>query len=101
MNLIWFHLTEKITRRLRNIEIRVGNEWNNFRSNPLCAKMERTAKGGEKVELSCPTCPYGQYVSIQVMGRREKLTLCEVEVDAFSLISEFFSLMLDFLTFST
>ena len=85
-----FHLADDVNRRLRNIETRVGNEWNNFRSNPLCAKMERTAQGGEKVELPCPTFPFGQYVSIQAIGRQEWLTLCEVEVDAFSLISEYF-----------
>ena len=79
--------------RLANAEVRVGDkqEWS---SNPTCDAANNTANNtiaqGQSQNVQC-NGKSGKYVFIDIPGRTDSLTLCEVEVfkqgDAFLIIS--------------
>nr|XP_033497038.1 uncharacterized protein LOC117266159 isoform X1 [Epinephelus lanceolatus] len=65
--------------RLNGAEIRIGNSLNdNGNANPRCAIISSIAAGTSKT-FACDLIE-GQYVNIVIPGRKEYLTLCEVEV---------------------
>ncbi|XP_078579504.1 fucolectin-5-like [Branchiostoma floridae x Branchiostoma japonicum] len=68
--------------RLKNFMVRVGpNE--DFAQNDQCGEMyTETPKDGQTIVVYCSPPIPGRYVSIQLMGRRDELSLCEVEVYA-------------------
>ncbi|XP_010765257.1 fucolectin-1-like [Notothenia coriiceps] len=63
--------------RINGAEIRVGNSLHG-RPNPICAVISSIEAGTSKT-FECNGME-GQYVTIVIRGRREFLTLCEVEV---------------------
>ncbi|XP_070542883.1 uncharacterized protein [Ptychodera flava] len=74
--------------RIRGAQIRVGNH-QNIGLNPICGPEEGVSKldaREETIRVSC-ACGQpvrGQYVSIQIIGEKEILSLCEVEILAYS-----------------
>ncbi|XP_028281488.1 uncharacterized protein LOC114448621 isoform X2 [Parambassis ranga] len=67
--------------RLNGAEIRIGNSLNdNGNANPSCAVIT-TIPAGTTQTFECNGME-GRYVNIVIPGRREFLTLCEVEVDS-------------------
>ncbi|CAH1249313.1 LRRC15 [Branchiostoma lanceolatum] len=66
--------------RLRNFMVRVGpNE--NFTLNDQCGQTyTATPTKAQTIAVLCDPPMSGRYVSVQIMGRWEFLTLCEVEV---------------------
>ncbi|XP_078696559.1 sushi, von Willebrand factor type A, EGF and pentraxin domain-containing protein 1-like isoform X3 [Branchiostoma floridae x Branchiostoma belcheri] len=68
--------------RLKDLMVRVGpNE--DFSQNTQCGgTYTDTPTDGQTIEMHCNPPIAGRYVSIQVMGRKEFLSLCEVEVYA-------------------
>ncbi|KAM4601258.1 fucolectin-5-like [Polymixia lowei] len=68
-----------VPERLNGAEIRIGNSLeDNGNSNPRCAVISSIA-GGVTQSFECNRME-GRYVNIVITGRREYLTLCEVEV---------------------
>ncbi|XP_048448385.1 uncharacterized protein LOC109922784 [Rhincodon typus] len=66
-------------QRLNGEEIRIGDSLdNNGHRNPKCATIKSIAAGGSET-FHCGDMP-GRYVNIFIPGRREYLTLCEVEI---------------------
>ncbi|XP_034093106.1 fucolectin-like, partial [Gymnodraco acuticeps] len=66
--------------RLDRAEIRIGDSLgNNGAENPRFAVIT-SIPAGETVEFQVPNGMDGRYVYIGVPGRKEQLTLCEVEV---------------------
>ncbi|XP_070554944.1 uncharacterized protein [Ptychodera flava] len=68
--------------RLKNAEIRIGNS-ENFENNPTCGEMiVRKMLKENPVHVRCgrETPMQGRYVSVQVIGKKQMLTMCEVEV---------------------
>ncbi|XP_077323573.1 uncharacterized protein LOC143958005 isoform X2 [Lithobates pipiens] len=70
--------------RLNAAEIRIGFSKDDIRKNPRCAILTRVDQG-ETLAVNCHGME-GRYVSVFIPGRREFLTLCEVQV--FALPSE-------------
>ncbi|XP_049440782.1 fucolectin-like [Epinephelus fuscoguttatus] len=71
-------------KRINGAEIRIGNSLNdNGNANPRCAVISSIAAGTSKTFM----CDFmeGQYVNIVIPGRKEYLTLCEVEVTGIEL----------------
>ena len=71
--------------RLKGAVIRVGQEWTdppNFTGHQQCssAVSKEEANSGESLTRSCNPRPVGRYVSVQLVGRTERLQLCEVLV---------------------
>ncbi|XP_063797024.1 uncharacterized protein LOC134958390 isoform X2 [Pseudophryne corroboree] len=66
--------------RLNGAEIRVGNSKETLKNNPRCAVISRI-DDGKTLSVSCHGME-GQYVSVIIPGRKEYLTLCEVQVFA-------------------
>nr|XP_046256753.1 fucolectin-like isoform X2 [Scatophagus argus]XP_046256754.1 fucolectin-like isoform X2 [Scatophagus argus] len=65
--------------RINGAEIRIGNSLNdNGNTNPRCAVISSIERGTSKIFV-CNGME-GRYVNIVIPGRREYLTLCEVEV---------------------
>ncbi|KAM9353853.1 uncharacterized protein ABDE67_006246 isoform 2-T3 [Symphorus nematophorus] len=65
--------------RIKGAEIRIGNSLNdNGNANPRCAVISPPAHGTSKTYV-CNGME-GRYINIVIPGRREYLTLCEVEV---------------------
>ncbi|XP_028435570.1 uncharacterized protein LOC114556735 [Perca flavescens] len=65
--------------RINGAEIRIGNSLNdNGNNNPRCAVISSMAAGSSQTFV-CNGME-GRYVNIVIPGRREFLTLCEVEV---------------------
>ncbi|XP_039662041.1 uncharacterized protein LOC120562390 isoform X2 [Perca fluviatilis] len=65
--------------RINGAEIRIGNSLNdNGNGNPRCAVIS-SIKGGTSQTFVCNEME-GRYINIVIPGRREYLTLCEVEV---------------------
>ncbi|XP_035862493.1 uncharacterized protein LOC116058018 isoform X3 [Sander lucioperca] len=65
--------------RINGAEIRIGNSLNdNGNDNPRCAVIS-SIKAGTSQTFACNRME-GRYVNIVIPGRREYLTLCEVEV---------------------
>ncbi|KAG9259558.1 hypothetical protein AMEX_G27871 [Astyanax mexicanus] len=70
--------------RLKEAEIRIGdNLEDNGNNNPRCGVIEST--GSPTVTFQCNGME-GRYVNVVISGRREYLTLCEVEVYGVPLI---------------
>uniref|UniRef100_A0A8B9HA57 Si:ch211-215k15.4 n=1 Tax=Astyanax mexicanus TaxID=7994 RepID=A0A8B9HA57_ASTMX len=70
--------------RLKGAEIRIGdNLEDNGNNNPRCGVIEST--GSPTVTFQCNGME-GRYVNVVISGRREYLTLCEVEVYGVPLI---------------
>ncbi|XP_030286805.1 uncharacterized protein LOC115589789 [Sparus aurata] len=66
-------------KRIHGAEIRIGNSLkNNGNDNPRCAVISYAERGTSKT-FECHGME-GRYVNIVIPGRREHLTLCEVEV---------------------
>uniref|UniRef100_A0A8P4FWQ5 F5/8 type C domain-containing protein n=1 Tax=Dicentrarchus labrax TaxID=13489 RepID=A0A8P4FWQ5_DICLA len=66
-------------KRINGAEIRIGNSLNNNgNDNPRCTVISSISPGTSKT-FTCNGME-GRYVSIVIPGRREYLTLCEVEV---------------------
>uniref|UniRef100_A0A668TPG7 Fucolectin tachylectin-4 pentraxin-1 domain-containing protein n=1 Tax=Oreochromis aureus TaxID=47969 RepID=A0A668TPG7_OREAU len=66
--------------RINGAEIRIGNSLNdNGNVNPRCAVISSIAAGASQT-FACNGME-GRYINIVIPGRREYLTLCEVEVD--------------------
>nr|XP_006824442.1 PREDICTED: uncharacterized protein LOC100372851 [Saccoglossus kowalevskii] len=69
--------------RLKGAEIRVGNR-EDFRENKLCRYTTITGQEASletvKVTCECGNPGRGRYVSIQIVGKKQILSLCEVEV---------------------
>ncbi|XP_029927577.1 fucolectin-1-like [Myripristis murdjan] len=73
-----------LPERINGIEIRIGNSLdNNGNNNPRCAVVSHIVGGGTET-FQCNGME-GRYVNVVVPGRREYLTLCEVEVYGHSL----------------
>ncbi|XP_029927575.1 fucolectin-5-like [Myripristis murdjan] len=73
-----------LPERINGIEIRIGNSLdNNGNNNPRCAVVSHIAAGLTET-FQCNGM-VGRYVNIVVPGRKEFLTLCEVEVYGHSL----------------
>ncbi|XP_047454989.1 uncharacterized protein LOC125016511 [Mugil cephalus] len=67
-------------QRINGAEIRVGNSLDgNGNTNPRCAVISSIPAGTSKTFV-CNGME-GRYINIVIPGRREYLTLCEVEVD--------------------
>ncbi|XP_033011947.1 fucolectin-like [Lacerta agilis] len=65
--------------RLQGAQIRVGDSVaDHGKSNPLCGTITNTSLGSVST-LNCNWLK-GRYVSVNIPGRAEYLTLCEVEV---------------------
>ena len=65
--------------RDNNIEVRVGDNKEEFGLNPICATVDGAV--GTERQLCCRTPLRGRYVSIQRnTGLKEFMHLCEVEV---------------------
>uniref|UniRef100_A0A8D0D3Q0 Fucolectin tachylectin-4 pentraxin-1 domain-containing protein n=1 Tax=Sander lucioperca TaxID=283035 RepID=A0A8D0D3Q0_SANLU len=72
--------------RINGAEIRIGNSLNdNGNDNPRCAVIS-SIKAGTSQTFACNRME-GRYVNIVIPGRREYLTLCEVEVTVFTAIA--------------
>uniref|UniRef100_H3AI33 Fucolectin tachylectin-4 pentraxin-1 domain-containing protein n=1 Tax=Latimeria chalumnae TaxID=7897 RepID=H3AI33_LATCH len=66
-------------KRLKGGQIHVGNSLKkNGLKNPMCAKIEKVAQGN--MEAYCCNGMKGRFVTINIPGREEILTFCEVEV---------------------
>ncbi|XP_029927572.1 fucolectin-1-like [Myripristis murdjan] len=73
-----------VPERINGAEIRIGNSLdNNGNNNPRCAVVSHIVGGGTET-FQCNGM-VGRYVNIVVPGRKEYLTLCEVEVYGHSL----------------
>ncbi|KAM6936633.1 fucolectin-5-like [Lycodopsis pacificus] len=65
--------------RINGAEIRIGNSLDdNGNTNPKCAGIS-SMSAGASTTFQCSGME-GRYVNIVIPGRREYLTLCEVEV---------------------
>uniref|UniRef100_A0A671TX53 Fucolectin tachylectin-4 pentraxin-1 domain-containing protein n=1 Tax=Sparus aurata TaxID=8175 RepID=A0A671TX53_SPAAU len=71
-------------KRINGAEIRIGNSLeNNGNANPRCAVIN-SISAGESKTFECRGME-GRFVNIVIPGRREFLTLCEVETCGTSL----------------
>ena len=50
----------------------------NRRSNAVCSYRHKPVSDGARISLACSKI--GQYVIIQILNRKQSLSLCEVEV---------------------
>ncbi|XP_069822712.1 uncharacterized protein [Dendropsophus ebraccatus] len=66
--------------RINSIEVRIGIAKGDGKSNPRCAIIPTIAQG-QTLAVNCHGME-GQYLSVLIQGRREYLTLCEVQVFA-------------------
>ncbi|KAM8869553.1 fucolectin-like isoform 2-T2 [Spinachia spinachia] len=68
-------------KRINGAEIRIGNSLtDNGNNNPKCAVISSLAAGASQT-FKCNGLE-GRYVNVVIPGRKEYLTLCEVEVTA-------------------
>uniref|UniRef100_A0A667XMZ8 Si:ch211-215k15.4 n=1 Tax=Myripristis murdjan TaxID=586833 RepID=A0A667XMZ8_9TELE len=68
-----------VPERINGVEIRIGNSLdNNGNNNPRCAVVSHIAAGLTET-FQCDGME-GRYVNLIIPGRKELLTLCEVEV---------------------
>ena len=74
-----------VTGRLRNFEVRVGDfrEEIELDRNALCGVYRGSVGAGATATITCTKTMTGRYVVIQIVGRSEYLTLCEVSVNGF------------------
>ncbi|XP_029927576.1 fucolectin-1-like [Myripristis murdjan] len=73
-----------VPERINGAEIRIGNSLdNNGNNNPRCAVVSHIAAGVTE-NFQCNGME-GRYINIVIPGRKEYLTLCEVEVYGHSL----------------
>ncbi|XP_066271170.1 uncharacterized protein [Branchiostoma lanceolatum] len=66
--------------RLKNFTVRVGPNEDFAQNNQCGATYTDTPTDGQTIEVYCNPPISGRYVSIQLMGRKDFLSLCEVEV---------------------
>uniref|UniRef100_A0A667XKD5 F5/8 type C domain-containing protein n=1 Tax=Myripristis murdjan TaxID=586833 RepID=A0A667XKD5_9TELE len=75
---------DDVPERINGVEIRIGNSLdNNGNNNPRCVVVSQMA-GGVTETFQCDGME-GRYVNLVIPGRKEFLTLCEVEVYGHSL----------------
>lgn len=74
---------EQVIGRLRNFEIRIGDNSSSIRANQLCGKHTDGVTAGGLATVTCPTTLAGRYLSIQLVERADYLTLCEVLVNGY------------------
>uniref|UniRef100_A0A667XUE7 Si:ch211-215k15.4 n=1 Tax=Myripristis murdjan TaxID=586833 RepID=A0A667XUE7_9TELE len=75
-----------VPERINGAEIRIGNSLdNNGNNNPRCAVVSHIAAGVTE-NFQCNGME-GRYINIVIPGRKEYLTLCEVEVYALRCIT--------------
>ncbi|XP_043972205.1 uncharacterized protein LOC122830697 [Gambusia affinis] len=77
------HITNRVEypTRINGAEIRIGNSLNNNgNNNPRCAVISTIAAGVTET-FQCNGMD-GRYINVVIHGRKEYLTLCEVEVYA-------------------
>ncbi|XP_078665745.1 myeloperoxidase-like isoform X2 [Branchiostoma floridae x Branchiostoma belcheri] len=68
--------------RLRNFMVRVGPH-ENLRENTPCGDIySETPSEGETIDVRCEEPISGRWVSVQLIGREDYLSLCEVQVFA-------------------
>uniref|UniRef100_A0A667Y696 Si:ch211-215k15.4 n=1 Tax=Myripristis murdjan TaxID=586833 RepID=A0A667Y696_9TELE len=68
-----------LQERINGVEIRIGNSLdNNGNNNPRCAVVSQMARGVTET-FQCNGM-VGRYINLIIPGRKEFLTLCEVEV---------------------
>ncbi|XP_066269746.1 uncharacterized protein [Branchiostoma lanceolatum] len=66
--------------RLRNFMVRVG-PFEDIRENPPCGDIySETPSDGETIDVLCAEPISGRWVSVQLIGREDYLSLCEVQV---------------------
>ncbi|XP_035668925.1 uncharacterized protein LOC118411027 [Branchiostoma floridae] len=66
--------------RLRNFMVRVG-PFEDFRENTPCGDIySDTPSDGETIDVRCAEPISGRWVSVQLIGREDYLSLCEVQV---------------------
>ena len=65
--------------RLSNIEVRIGNDKNNYNNNPTCHDRVGTATSNEAVRVQCKPPLPGRYARVQMFGTGI-LSMCEVLV---------------------
>ena len=65
--------------RLKNFDVRIGNDKHNYQSNPTCHDRVGQARDNEAVRVQCKPPLPGRYVRVQMFGRGI-LTMCEVLV---------------------
>ncbi|XP_019646182.1 PREDICTED: zona pellucida sperm-binding protein 3 receptor-like [Branchiostoma belcheri] len=66
--------------RLRNFMVRVGPH-GDFRENTPCGDIySETPSEGETIDVRCEEPISGRWVSVQLIGREDYLSLCEVQV---------------------
>ncbi|XP_078579508.1 uncharacterized protein LOC144863813 isoform X3 [Branchiostoma floridae x Branchiostoma japonicum] len=66
--------------RLRNFMVRVG-PFEDFRENTPCGDIHsETPSDGETITVRCAEPISGRWVSVQLIGREDYLSLCEVQV---------------------
>ncbi|XP_078666203.1 uncharacterized protein LOC144908469 isoform X3 [Branchiostoma floridae x Branchiostoma belcheri] len=66
--------------RLRNFMVRVG-PYEDFRENTPCGDIySETPSEGETIDVRCEEPISGRWVSVQLIGREDYLSLCEVQV---------------------
>ncbi|XP_019620660.1 PREDICTED: low-density lipoprotein receptor-related protein 4-like [Branchiostoma belcheri] len=66
--------------RLRNFMVRVG-PYEDFRGNTPCGDIySETPSEGETIDVRCEEPILGRWVSVQLIGREDYLSLCEVQV---------------------
>uniref|UniRef100_A0A3B1JIF4 Si:ch211-215k15.4 n=1 Tax=Astyanax mexicanus TaxID=7994 RepID=A0A3B1JIF4_ASTMX len=72
--------SDNIPERLNGAEIRIGDSLeNNGNNNPRCAVISSIDKENPSMTFQCNGME-GRYINIVIPGRKEYLTLCEVEV---------------------
>ena len=65
--------------RLKNFDVRIGNDKDNYRNNPTCHDRVGQASDNEAVRVQCKPPLPGRYVRVQMFGKGI-LTMCEVLV---------------------
>ena len=65
--------------RLRNFDVRIGNDKQNYQNNPTCHDRVGQASDNEAVRVQCKPPLPGRYVRVQMFGKGI-LTMCEVLV---------------------
>ncbi|KAI8477942.1 hypothetical protein Bbelb_443250 [Branchiostoma belcheri] len=71
---------DKSRERLRNFMVRVG-PYEDFRENTPCGDIySETPSEGETIDVRCEEPISGRWVSVQLIGREDYLSLCEVQV---------------------
>ncbi|XP_019616806.1 PREDICTED: fucolectin-4-like [Branchiostoma belcheri] len=74
--------------RLRNFMVRVG-PYEDFLENTPCGDIySETPSNGETIDVRCEEPISGRWVSVQLIGRKDVLSLCEVQVFAGTVLAD-------------